>query len=59
MVITTGGERDGVRYLEEGTTKKQDNMTINLPGAGVPHHCCHHIISHGGNDNDEGRGVKV
>ena len=45
-------------YLEEGITKKQDKMTINLPGAGVPRHYCHHLLSHGGDDNDEGRGSK-
>ena len=39
-------------------TKKQDNTTINLPGADVPRHCYHHLFSHGGNDNTEGRRSK-
>ena len=46
-----------MRYLEEGITKKQDNTKINLPGAGVPCHYCH-LLSHGANDNDKGRGNK-
>ena len=47
-----------MRYLEEEITKEQDGMTVNLPGAGVPRHCCHHLLSHGSNDNHEGRGSK-